>query len=289
MTPTVQIPGIYHRKVGDIVVTAVSDGYLDGNLTVLRNVDLDLAHKVLADNFRPARRTSVNTFLIHSRGRMALIDAGCGDKMAATGGKLVANLATMGVTLDQIDTVLLTHLHPDHVGALTGADDVAVFPVAKIVLHQDEAQYWGDNRVFENAVEGVRNSFFKPARRVLTAYKERLNLFNNGEVFPGVMAVPSPGHTPGHSGFLISSGDEQLMIWGDTVHIPEVQTAFPQAGMSFDTDVEQAAASRARMFDRVAKEKMLVAGMHTHFPGFGRLVHVGAGFGFISEAWQHSL
>ena len=94
-------------------------------------------------------------------------------------------------------------------------------------------------------------------------------------MFPGVTAVPSLGHTPGHTAYLIASGDDQLMIWGDTVHVPEVQTAFPEAGMAFDTDLAAAAAARKRMFDRVSADGILIAGMHLHFPAFSRLARRG--------------
>jgi glyoxylase-like metal-dependent hydrolase (beta-lactamase superfamily II) len=114
-------------------------------------------------------------------------------------------------------------------------------------------------------------------------------LFRQGEVFPGVTAVPSLGHTPGHTAYLIASGNDQLMIWGDTVHVPEVQTAFPEAGMAFDTDLAAAAASRKRMFDRVCADGLLIAGMHMHFPGFARLARRGDAYALYPEAWVHTL
>jgi glyoxylase-like metal-dependent hydrolase (beta-lactamase superfamily II) len=101
--------------------------------------------------------------------------------------------------------------------------------------------------------------------------------------------VPSHGHTPGHTAYLIASGNDQLMIWGDTVHVPEVQTAFPEAGMGFDTDLSAAAVSRKRMFDRVSSDRILVAGMHLHFPAFARLARRGEGYALYPEAWVHTL
>ena len=108
-------------------------------------------------------------------------------------------------------------------------------------------------------------------------------------MFPGVTAVPSLGHTPGHTAFLVASGNDQLMIWGDTVHVPEVQTAFPEAGMAFDTDLAAAAASRKRMFDRVSADGVLVAGMHLHFPAFSRLARRGDAYALVPESWTHTL
>ena len=114
-------------------------------------------------------------------------------------------------------------------------------------------------------------------------------MFTQGEVFPGVTAIPSLGHTPCHTAYLIASGNDQLMIWGDTVHVPEVQTAIPEAGMAFDTDLAAAAASRRRMFDRVSADSVLVAGMHLHFPSFSRLARRGNAYELYAEPWMHGL
>jgi glyoxylase-like metal-dependent hydrolase (beta-lactamase superfamily II) len=108
-------------------------------------------------------------------------------------------------------------------------------------------------------------------------------------VFPGVTAIPRPGHTPGHTTFIVSSGAAQLLIWGDTVHVPEVQTARPEACMDYDVDKDMAAASRRRVFDMVATDRLLVTGMHLHFPGFSHLVRSGSGYRLIPEAWDQGL
>ena len=114
-------------------------------------------------------------------------------------------------------------------------------------------------------------------------------MFTQGEVFPGVTAIPSLGHTPGHTAYLVGSGNDQLMIWGDTVHVPEVQTAIPEAGMAFDTDLAAAAAARKRMFDRVSADGVLIAGMHLHFPSFSRLGRRGNAYELHPEPWMHAL
>jgi glyoxylase-like metal-dependent hydrolase (beta-lactamase superfamily II) len=289
LAPTRQIPGVYHRKVGDIVVTAVSDGFNDGNLDAMTNVDIDVAKRILAENFRPARRTSVNAFVIHSGGRFALIDAGCGADRRATAGKLLTNLDALSIGPEDVSTVLMTHLHTDHALGLLDVNDHAVFTNAELVLHADEYRHWLDDALY-NQADQRQKMYFEAARTALTPYADRLRHFEGGEVFPGVTAIPTPGHTPGHTSYLIASGGEQLMIWGDTVHVPEVQTAFPEAGVAFDTDSAMATASRKRMFERVVSDDLLVAGMHTHFPGFGRLTRNGSGgYRFVQEMWQHSL
>ena len=144
--PTQQIPGVYHRKIGDIVVTVISDGYLDGNLEVMRNVDLDKAHQILREAFRPARRTSVNTFLIYSKGRLAIIDTGSGNYLLPTAGFVQRNLAAAGIDAKSIDTVLLTHMHPDHSAGLADPKTgTKFFPNAELVVHENEPQHWQDS------------------------------------------------------------------------------------------------------------------------------------------------
>ncbi len=288
--PSRQIPGVYHRKIGDIVVTAISDGYLDSTLEVMRNVDRDRAKQILTDAFRPARRTSVNTFLIHSKGRTAIVDTGSGNYMQPSAGMVQRNLAGAGIDPKSIDTVLLTHMHPDHSAGLTDmTDGRLLFPNAELVMHENELPHWFDDGAMAKASEMDKKLFFQAGREQVAPYKKQTRLFKQGEVFPGVTAVPSHGHTPGHTAYLIASGNDQLMIWGDTVHVPEVQTAIPEAGMAFDTDLAAAVAARKRMFDRVSADGILIAGMHLHFPAFSRLARRGDAYSLYPEAWIHDL
>ena len=288
--PAQQIPGVYHRKIGDIVVSAISDGYLDSTLDVMRNVDIDKARHILTEAFRPARRTSVNTFLIHSRGRTAIVDTGSGNYMLPSAGRVQQNLAGAGIDPKSIDTVLLTHMHPDHSAGLTDmTNGRLLFPNAELVMHENELPHWFDDGAMAKADERDKKLFFQAGREQVAPYQSRTRLFKQGEVFPGVTAVPSHGHTPGHTAYLIASGNDQLMIWGDTVHVPEVQTAFPEAGMAFDTDLAAAAASRKRMFDRVSADGVLIAGMNLHFPAFSRLVRRGEAYALYPEHWIHDI
>lgn len=288
--PDRQIPGVYHHKVGDIVVTAISDGFLDGNLDVLRNIEQDEARAILTANFRPARRTAVNCFLIHSAGRTALLETGCGSYMAATGGQLLKNLAAAGVDPKSIETVMLTHMHPDHSAGLTNmTTGERNFPNAELVMHENEPKHWFDDAAMARGNDREKKMFFQAGREQVEPYRNRWRLFQKGEVFPGVTAMPFHGHTPGHTGYLISSGGQQLLIWGDIVHVPEVQTARPEVCMAFDTDIGAAEATRRRVFDMVTTDKLLVTGMHLHFPGFTHLIRDGSGYRLIPKAWEQAL
>ena len=209
--PAQQIPGVYHRKIGDIVVTAISDGYLDGNLDVMRNVDLEKAHQMLRDAFRPARRTNVNAFVIHSKGRIAIVDTGSGNYLLPTAGFVQRNLAAAGIDPKSIDTVLLTHMHPDHSAGLTDmSNGELLFPNAELVMHENEPAHWFDDGAMAKADERSKKLYFLAGREQVEPYKDRTRLFTQGEVFPGVTAVPSTGHTPGHTAYLDRLGQRAV-------------------------------------------------------------------------------
>jgi len=285
--PTRQVPSVYHRRVGDIVVTAISDGQLPGSLAVIRGISEAAAAALLEAAGRPApRQTAVNAFLVHSGRRIALIDTGSGNAMGPTLGKLPENLAAAGIDPAAIDTVLLTHMHPDHSNGLADAAGVARFPNAELVLHATEHNYWHDDAAMARAEARARETGFLAARAQAAPYRDRTRLFQGGEVFPGVTAVSLPGHTPGHCGYRIDSGAESLLVCGDVIHIPEVQVARPEATMIYDIDQAQAAATRLRCFDMVAADRLAVAGMHMHFPGFLRIARRGDGYVLQAEAWS---
>jgi glyoxylase-like metal-dependent hydrolase (beta-lactamase superfamily II) len=288
--PTQQIPGLYHRKIGDLVVTAVSDGFIDGNLDLLKNVPTDQARRVLVDAFRPVRRVSINAFLVHAKGKTALIDTGTGGSLGPTNGWIGRNLAAAGIDPKDIDAILLTHMHPDHSAGLTDTrTGERKFPNAELVMHEAEPRFWLDDAAMARAGDDRTKAMFEHSRAQIAPYKERIRLFKDGEVFPGLTAVPIPGHTPGHTGYMVSSGTQQLLIWGDVVHVPEVQVALPDTGTGFDIDFEQARTSRKRILDQVATDRLLVAGMHLHFPAFYNLARQGSGYFLHPEAWLHAL
>jgi glyoxylase-like metal-dependent hydrolase (beta-lactamase superfamily II) len=285
--PDRQVPGVHHRRVGDAVVTAVSDGHLDGSMAVLQNIAPEEAARMLRDAFRPVpRRTAVNTFLIHAGGRVALVDTGCGDAMAATAGRLQSNLAASGVRPEEVDAVLLTHMHPDHSNGLADAEGRALFPRAELVMHEAEWSHWHDDAAMARADETARERNFHAARDQAAPYRDRLRLFKGGEVFPGVTAMPFPGHTPGHSGYMVASESDSLLIWGDIVHVPEIQVPRPEVTMAFDVDPAQAEATRRRVFDMVWTDKQAFTGMHLHFPGHARLLRRDGGYALLPEAWS---
>ena len=139
------------------------------------------------------------------------------------------------------------------------------------------------------ASERARKLYFQAAREQMAPYRDRLRTFAGaGEIFPGVTAMPLHGHTPGHTGYMIASGRESLLIWGDIVHVPEIQVPRPEVTIEFDTDPAAAAATRRRVFDMVATDRLLIAGMHVHYPGFAHVVRSGASYALIPEPWDQA-
>lgn len=288
--PTSQIPGVYRRRFGDIVVTSISDGYLDGVYEFMRNIEPQEAERILKDAYRPAPpRISINAFLIQSGGRVALVDTGSGDYMGPTLGKMFKNIEAAGIEIASIDTILLTHMHPDHSNGLTDPKTgKPFFPTAEMVVSERDVAHWHDDAAMARATERQQLRFFQWARDQSKPYLDRRR-DATGEVFPGVTAVPLYGHTPGHTGYLVASKGEQMLIWGDIVHIPDVQTRRPDVYMEPDTDPQAAVATRQRVFDMVATDRLLCAGMHMHFPGFLNLNRrPGGGYELIPEIWNQA-
>ncbi|MEJ8570487.1 MBL fold metallo-hydrolase [Microbaculum marinum] len=287
--PDAQVPGIYHRRIGDILVTALTDGYYDTPLASFNAVTEEEAAAILAENFQPAPpRVSINCFLIRSGGRTAIVDTGAGGSMGPTLGVLPRSLAALGVSEGEIDTVLLTHLHPDHSNGLTDPDGNALFASAEVVVSSADLLYRSDDaeRSRFNAVQQRR--YFDDARFQMAPYMDRVR-DASGEVLPGVTATPLAGHTPGHTGYVVSSGNDALLIWGDTCHVPELQLPNPDVTVAFDVDSAAAARTRRRVLDWAASDRLLVAGMHLHFPGFIHVVRRNGGYQALPESWRYEL
>jgi glyoxylase-like metal-dependent hydrolase (beta-lactamase superfamily II) len=268
--------------VGEFTVTAVSDGVLNSNHNVILGIDKAESARLTGVPYGQPLPLDVNCFLIRHRGRLILSDAGSGHAMGPTLGKLPENLRAIGIAPDAIDLIMLTHLHPDHSLGLVDETGIAVFPNAELILHEVEAAFWLDRITQPTDSERVtRNT--KAQRTVTAPYRDRIRRIKDGEALPGITAMLRPGHTPGHTNWLIESGGKRVLMWGDIVHLASVQMTRPDAALVFDVDPALARASRERVFEFAAAEDILVAGAHLPFPGLGRVKRAGRGFQFHAE------
>jgi glyoxylase-like metal-dependent hydrolase (beta-lactamase superfamily II) len=279
--------GIHHFAVGDITVTALHDSVLEASTTYVAGLEGAVAEQTLRSAFRvlPPRIT-ISCFLVERAGRRLLIDTGSGTAMGEGHGLARARLAALGVAPAEIGTVLLTHAHFDHVSGLLDGAGQPFFPNAELVLHEAEPAFWLDEAMAAQAPEAKRQGF-ATARRCLGPYRDRLRTVRHGqEAVAGILAHHLPGHTPGHCGWLIADGGEALLVWGDVVHLPGLQFARPEAGLIFDVDFAQGQATRARVLDMAATDRLRVAGVHLDFPTFGHVAKASEGFVFVPEVWR---
>ena len=273
--------------VGDVEIICINDGTLLSNINAVRGVSPEQARTLFDKSFFPSEiRCTTNNYIIRSKGRTALVDTGGGTYIIDTAGRMLENAAAAGIKPADIDTILFTHIHPDHISGLMDANWNKVFPHALIRMHSAEFDFWLSEDPMSQKIAHVKHEA-DHVIRFMTPYLEQIQLFDGGEVFPGVTTVALHGHTPGHTGYLISSRGEEMLIWGDTIHWPVVQFALPDAAMSYDVDPVQAAATRWEILEKVATSGLLVAGMHLYFPGFTRVRREGAAFAMAPVPWGH--
>jgi glyoxylase-like metal-dependent hydrolase (beta-lactamase superfamily II) len=283
---TNQVPGYYRQAVGDFTVTALYDGYVDLSPQLLKGMAADQVQSLLARMFianSQGVQTAVNGYLVHTGDHLVLVDTGAAACFGPTLGQITTNLKAAGYAPEQVDTVLLTHLHPDHLCGLLDAKGQPVFPQATVYAAAAEAGFWLDPAVAAQAPAG-NQPFFKMARDSVAPYQaaQRFKTFTPGQaLLPGVSVLPSPGHTPGHSSYLFASKGQTALVWGDIVHSHAVQFAHPEVAIEFDVDSATAISSRKALFERAAREAWWVAGAHLPFPGLGHVRQEPQGYAWV--------
>ncbi len=262
ITSAQENPNVFTYKVGAFEVCLLSEGQNTGKSSIFVGATPEMLQKCVPDGTFP---NSCNTFLVRMPGKTILVDTGYGRN-------LFDNLKSFGVTPEQIDVILLTHMHGDHIGGML-KDGQATFSKAEVYLAKPEHDYWMSDE--------AKNP---NARKVIETYQSKLHLFQPAEIdkkpnalFTGMQAVASYGHTPGHTSFMVVSGKDKFLIWGDLTHAMAIQITYPQVAMTYDVNPDMAIASRKKVLEYVAQNNIPIAGMHIAFPGMGKIAKASAG------------
>jgi glyoxylase-like metal-dependent hydrolase (beta-lactamase superfamily II) len=281
--------GFFRYKVGDAECTALYDGIWEKthDAAYFSNATVAETKKALAAaGFTTAFVTiPITVFVIRLNDKLVLCDAGGGDQVQAynpksvfVSGKLLANMKAAGIDPRKIETILVSHFHPDHIfGLLEKETNAPVFPNSEIIVPEAEYKFWTDPSVI-GRLPKARRPLARRIQSVIPKWKNVLPVAGEDEVVPGIRFVSAPGHTPGHTAFHLSSGHEQLMISNDTAYVPALCASHPGWHGAFDQDAAMAETSRRKLLDRVVADKMMICGSHFPWPGLGTIARDGAGY-----------
>lgn len=290
--PVRQAPGFYRFKVGDAEITVLHDGYVarksEGMAKNVPQADVDAALK--SAFIDPNKIENVyNVAHVKIGNRSIMIDSGFADNGAPTTGQMTANMAAAGIDPAGVDTVLVTHFHPDHVNGIRKKDGALVYPKAQIHVPAAEWSHWMDDARMTQTPEAQR-AVFNLSRRVFGPNAADVKRFEaNAEVAPGITAIATPGHTPGHTSFVIASGSDKVMVQGDVSGIASVFVRNPGWHSSFDMDGAMAEATRRKLYDMAAAERMPIVGYHFPFPAVGYVAKDGNGYRLELAQWRSVL
>ncbi|MEO8154778.1 MAG: MBL fold metallo-hydrolase [Rhizobacter sp.] len=279
-----QAPGYYRMMLGDFEVTALLDGVLDLQpKQLLTNTTQTEVGALLARSFQgDAVPTSVNAYLINTGTQLVLVDTGAAALFGPGLNQLHGNLKAAGYQPEQVDAVVITHMHGDHVGGLIQDGKIA-FPNATVYAGQEDADFWLSAENLEKAPKEMKG-FFQGAQTSLNPYVSAgkfKGFKGDTEIVPGIKAVAAHGHTPGHAIYVVESQGQKLVLWGDLMHVAAVQFPEPTVTIAFDTDSKSAYAQRKKVFADAAKGGYWIGGAHLPFPGLGHLRADGKGYVFV--------
>jgi glyoxylase-like metal-dependent hydrolase (beta-lactamase superfamily II) len=287
-----QAPGFYRYKVGDYECTSLSDGantFAVPNGWV-RNISQDEAIKAADEAYMPKGMVVVpfNPQIVNTGSKLVLFDTGFGPSGANPKvGHLVANMAAAGIDPKAIDIVVLSHLHPDHANGIKDASGALVFPNAEIKLPAKDWAFWMSEENAAKAANDMMKNYFAGVRKVFGGMESKITKYDWGqEVAPGVTALDTNGHTPGHTSFAVASGNSRVLIQSDVTNIPEFFLRHPDWHVAFDVDPVQAVATRKKFYDMAAAEKAMVIGFHFPFPSMGCVEKDGTGYRLVPVAWN---
>lgn len=283
--PRDQSPAWYRFNIGDFNATIVSDGELTFESCTSEFPEAPAAevNKLLENEFLPDAPMVLqeNCLVLDTGKRVILFDTGFGEVplFGTASGQLPKNLVKAGIKPEDIDTVILTHVHPDHAWGLTTAEGKKTFPNAELFVSKVDFDFWTDESKINDENMGA---FVQGARKAIFPYKERLTLIEkDGEFLPGISSFSFPGHTLGHTSYLIQSAGESFLNLGDICHHYALLFPNPQWKYKYDIDADLAVASRQKCFEMAEAENLTLIGFHFPFPGIGRIRRDGRGFRYV--------
>ena len=276
----------YRFALGDAEVTVVSDGPLPlgppkGTFV---GVPDDQVKKMLSDNSLSPDNVVLeqNSPIVNTGDKLILFDTGMGTakNFGPTTGRQQKSMKEAGIKPEDIDAVVFSHAHIDHIGGVVDESGKVLFPNAQYYIAQSDVDFWTD----ESKAGGPLKDFINHARKNLMPVRDRIVFFKDGQEFlPGVQALAAPGHTVGHTMFMVSSGGKSFAFLGDLTHHAILLLEKPRMQFSYDTDPAQAAESRVKMLDMLAANKIPVMSYHYALPGYGHVAKTGEGFHYIAE------
>jgi glyoxylase-like metal-dependent hydrolase (beta-lactamase superfamily II) len=290
-----QAPGFYRYKVGTLEVTVVTDGArtfpLPDNFVL--NVKKDDVNAVLEKSYMPRDKMTIHyaPLVVNTGSKLIVIDTGNGaGSFAQTKGELGqfhGNLAAAGIDAKAIDVVVISHFHGDHVNGLIDADSKLAFPNAEVLVPATEWKFWTDDGEMSRAPAGRMADLFKNNRRVFDAIGRKVTPYEwNKEIAPGITTVATVGHTPGHTSYVLASGNDKVYVQSDVTNHPDLFARNPGWHAFFDQDPKMAEETRRKVYDMVVAEKLKVQGFHYPFPGLGHVEKDGSGYRVVPAPWN---
>src|SRR5579885_2884529 len=260
-----QGPGVYRYRLGDYQLTALYDGtwYVPIDDKFVHNASGAEVNEALAAAFLPPSilPVSFTALLVNTGAKLVLIDTGTAGQITDTAGVMLDNLKVAGITPAAIDTILISHFHPDHIDGIRTKDGDKVFSKAEILVPEPEWAFWMDDaNMGRFSSNPVVHKYFLNARRIFSDIAGEVHRFKpGGEVAPGITSIPAFGHTPGHTAFAVHSGSQSLLVMSDTAREPWLFVRHPAWQPSYDMDGALAAKTRTEMLDRAAADRMPAA------------------------------